>query len=84
MASVSLVLATQEMQGLHVYVLGAIAVGAVGALIYALVHRLRRNLHGRTQSDGYTTTGLEATPPDTERDTAQHPNPTRPDRGRGA
>jgi len=50
-AQVSMLLATQEMQGAHVYVLGVIAVGAAGGLIYALVRRVGKSLKDRTRSD---------------------------------
>jgi hypothetical protein len=52
MAHLSLSLAVQEMQGMHVYLLGAIAVAAVGGLIYALVRRVMKSRASRTGSDG--------------------------------
>jgi hypothetical protein len=51
MADTVLSLATQEMQGAHVYVLGVIAVGVVGGLIYVLVRRIAKNVRGRPQTD---------------------------------
>jgi hypothetical protein len=66
----SVLLATQEMQGMHVYVLGVIAVGAGGGLIYALVRRIGRNRAG-------------GTPPDHEPGTVPGPEATRSDRGPG-
>lgn len=51
MAHISQLLATQEMQGAHVYILGLIALGAVGGLIYALVRRVGKYLTGRTRTE---------------------------------
>jgi hypothetical protein len=59
----SLLLATQEMQGAHVYVFGVVAVGAVGWLIFALTRRIRKDFAGRSRSDRVpeTARGNEAT-----------------------
>ena len=51
MAHMCLSLATQEMQGAHVYLLGVIAVGAVGGLIYTLVRRIAKNVRRRRRTE---------------------------------